>query len=164
MNARSRLFPHPVMSVLLLLIWLITNQTLDPAHIVLGALIGFAIPFATRALWPERLHFVRPLRFLRLLGLVLADIVIANVQVALLILGPQSRLRPAFFTVPLTLTNPYAISALASIITLTPGTVSADLSPDRRTLLVHALDIDDVPAMVAHIKARYEAPLLEIMQ
>ena len=87
---------------------------------------------------------------------------LANIAVARLILGPPGRLKPTFVEVPLELTQPMSISLLASIITMTPGTVSADLSEGNRTLLVHALDCDDTAGLVAEIKQRYEKPLLEI--
>jgi multicomponent K+:H+ antiporter subunit E len=97
------------------------------------------------------------------LGLrVLWDIVLSNLEVARRVLGPEARLRPGFVWVPLAVRNPYAITTLAAIITLTPGTVSAELSADRRYLLVHALHLEDPEALVRAIKARYEAALLEI--
>ncbi|MNE59191.1 Na(+)/H(+) antiporter subunit E [compost metagenome] len=105
-----------------------------------------------------------PLRLLRFIGLVLYDIVVANLQVARLVVGPTRTLRPAFVEIPLELTDDLPITILASVITLTPGTVSADLSADRRTLLVHGLDVPDPAGLVADIKARYEAPLKEIFQ
>ena len=58
--------------------------------------------------------------------------------------------------------DPYVATLLASVITLTPGTVSTNLSGDRRTLLVHALDVHDPAEDVARIKRRYEAALMEI--
>jgi multicomponent K+:H+ antiporter subunit E len=64
--------------------------------------------------------------------------------------------------VPLAVTHPYGVSLLASIITMTPGTVSAEIDEDRREILVHVLDLADADALVADIKARYEAPLVEI--
>lgn len=161
---RLRWLPHPASSAALLAIWLMFNNTIAPAHILLGAFLGIAIPWLTRAFWPEELRLSHPMAALRLTFVVLYDIVIANVTVARLILGPVSALRPAFVEVPLQLQSPYAISALASMITLTPGTVSADLSQDRRTLLVHALDVDDKDALVAEIKRRYETPLMEIFE
>ena len=159
-----RWLPHPVFSLVLLIIWLMFNNTIAPAHIVLGAILGIAIPWMTRVFWPEPLRLSNPLVALRLFFIVLYDIVIANIAVARLILGPVSALRPAFFELPLQLQSPYAISALASIITLTPGTVSASLSKDRRTLLVHTLDVDDPAVMIAEIRQRYEAPLKEIFE
>ncbi|MFY7941343.1 MAG: Na+/H+ antiporter subunit E, partial [Burkholderiaceae bacterium] len=71
---------------------------------------------------------------------------------------------PAFVWVPLTITDPHGIVALAGIITMTPGTLSADLSADRRHLLVHAFNVDDEAALIAAIKTRYEEPLLEIFR
>jgi multicomponent K+:H+ antiporter subunit E len=99
---------------------------------------------------------------MRLIGLVTYDIVVANIAVARLVLGPTARLKPVFVQVPLTLTQPMSIALLASIITMTPGTVSSDLSKDNKMLLVHALDCSDPDALVADIKQRYEKPLLEI--
>jgi multicomponent K+:H+ antiporter subunit E len=92
------------------------------------------------------------------------DILTANMAVAILILGPPRRLRPGFVELPLDLTDEFAITLLASTISLTPGTVSADVSEDRRTLLIHALDVDDQDAMIRQIKQRYERPLKEIFE
>jgi hypothetical protein len=64
--------------------------------------------------------------------------------------------------VPLDIADPHAILSLAGIITMTPGTLSAELSPDRRYLLVHAFNVDDEAALIAQIKSRYEAPLKEM--
>ena len=83
---------------------------------------------------------------------------------ARLILGRPRNLRPAFVVVPLDVRHDLAISLLANTISLTPGTVSAQLSEDRQSLLVHALDIDDQDALVATIKPRYEVPLKEIFE
>jgi len=99
------------------------------------------------------------------LGLVvLWDIVLSNIEVARRILGPEDAIKPAFVWVPLDLTDPHAIVSLAGIITMTPGTLSAELSPDRLHLLVHAFNVDDEAALIAQIKARYEAPLKEIFE
>lgn len=161
---RLRWLPHPTASLVLWVVWLMFNNTIAPAHVVLGGILGIAIPWVTRIFWPEQLRLRHPLIALRLTVVVLYDIVIANLNVARLILGPVSALRPAFVQLPLQLESPYAISTLASIITLTPGTVSAKLSEDRRFLLVHTLDVDDQAALVAEIKQRYEGPLKEIFE
>jgi len=164
MNFLRRWFPHPGLSALLLLAWLILNGSPRPAQLLPGALLAWLIPLLSDALLGRRVRLYRPLLALRLLLRVLADIVIANLRVARLVLSPVSALRPAFVRVPLDLREPYAIYTLASIVTLTPGTVSSRISEDRRYLLVHALDLDDEQALVAQIKARYELPLKEIFQ
>jgi len=98
-----------------------------------------------------------------LLALIVAyDIVKSNLEVARRILGPESALRPGFVRVPVALTDPYAITVLAGIITMTPGTLTCAVAPDGRSLLVHALHLEDAEALVAEIKSRYESPLMEI--
>ncbi|HBX55091.1 Na+/H+ antiporter subunit E [Pseudomonas sp. UBA2684] len=161
MSAR-RWLPHPLLSLCLLLVWLLLVNDFSFGHWLLGALLGWLIPLVTQVFWinPPRVHkpFKLCLFFLKVLG----DIVIANLQVAKLILGPSAKLRPAFVEIPMLLEDELALTMLASIISLTPGTVSADLSDDRKMLLVHGLDVADEVALVADIKARYEAPLLEV--
>lgn len=157
-----RLLPSPPLSVALLLVWLLLNGTLAPGQVLLGALLALALPRLTVRLRPERVRLRRPLRAARLLVVVLVDIVLANIEVARRILGPESVLQPRFVWLPLDIRDPYGIAALAGIITLTPGTVSSDLSADRRYLLVHAFNCDDPAALAASIKQRYERPLMEI--
>ena len=158
-----RLLPHPLLSLTLWLVWLALNNTVAPAHILLGALLALVIPLAAMHLadggWPT---LRSPVTALRLLGVVLADIVVSNIEVARRVLGPAAAIRPGFVKVPLDLTNDWAITTLAGIITMTPGTLTADVAADRSHLLVHALHIDDADALVASIKARYETPLKEI--
>ena len=159
-----RWLPAPLLSATLFIVWLLLANTLDPAHLVLGALLAIVVPWFTEKLRPERPRIRKPLLVARLGLTVLWDIVLSNVEVARRILGPESAIRPRFVWIPLALTDPHAILALAGIITMTPGTLSADLSPDGSHLLVHAFNVDDEAALIAQIKARYEAPLKEIFE
>lgn len=101
---------------------------------------------------------------LRFSGVVLWDILVANLNVARLILSHPGKLRPAFVDVPLGLKGEVAISLLANTISLTPGTVSVEISPDRHCLRVHALDAPDPDGLVQEIKVRYEAPLKKVFE
>lgn len=160
----TRLLPAPVLSLVLLALWLLLNQTVHPAHVLLGGAIGLAVP---PLLGPLMGELPRPRHWgqvVRLAGVVLLDIVRANVEVARRILGPESAIRPRFVWVPLDITNPHGIAALAGIITMTPGTLSSELTEDRRHLLVHAFHVQDEAALVAEIKQRYEAPLMAIFE
>jgi len=159
-----RYLPHPLLTPILAAVWLLLNNSLAPGHVVLGLLLGWAIPWFTLRFWPERVRIQRPLLLMRFIAVVLYDIVVANLVVARRILGRPERLRPAFVSLPLDLTSDLAISLLANTICLTPGTVSARLSPDRRHLLVHGLHVPDANELVATIKARYEAPLKEVFE
>jgi multicomponent K+:H+ antiporter subunit E len=156
--------PHPYMSLTLVLVWLLLVNEVSLGHVLLGTLLGVVIPYYTSSFWPERPHPARPGLLLVYLLRVLGDILVANLQVARLVLGPAARLRPALIPYPLELTDEFAITMLASTISLTPGTVSADVSPDRRTLLIHVLSTEDPDALCTSIRARYEAPLKEMFR
>lgn len=156
--------PQPLLSLSLLVVWLLLGNTLAPGQILLGLFIALALPLFTVRFWPDRPRLRRPLKILIYILILLWDITLANLTVARLILGPTTRLRPAFIRMPLDLCNDFAIVVLTNTISLTPGTVSADISLDRRSLLIHALDVDDAEQMVAHLKHRYEQPLQEIFE
>jgi len=167
MNAARRWLPHPLLSAVLLVAWLWLNNTIHPGHVLLGSLLSVAIPYFTRRFWPEPIAVDRPLRVIQYVAVVCYDIVLANLQVAVLILGPVSRLRPAFVRVPLDLRTDFAITMLASTVTLTPGTVSVDVEGDPaagRRLVVHVLRCVDAEEMVRSIKDRYERRLQEILE
>lgn len=159
-----RLVPHPLLSLTLFVLWLLLVNTVSPGHILLATLFAVAVPAFTRPFWPQAQPVRRPLLLVRLLLRLAFDILMANLVVARLILGPMRRLNPAFVRYPLMLENEYAIMILASIITLTPGTVSADVTPDRRALIVHSLDLKDEEELVRQIRTRYELPLKEILE
>ena len=159
-----RWLPHPLITLTLTLIWLLLVNSLATGQIVLGLLLGWAIPLFTLRFWPETPRIRRPGLLLRFTVRVLVDIVTANLTVARLILGRPERLRPAFVRVPLVLKSDLAISLLANTISLTPGTVSSQLSLDRHYLLVHTLDTADADELVTTIKSRYEKPLQEIFE
>ena len=160
----TRLLPHPLLSAILLVIWLLLANELSVAHLLLGALLGWAVPLYTARFWPDQVQVRRPLLLLRFIGVVLYDILVANVTVASLILGRQERLQPAFVVLPLTLRSDLAISLLANTVSLTPGTVSAYLSADRRCLIIHSLHSTAPDEMLATIRRRYETPLKEILE
>lgn len=155
----SSLLPYPLQSVTVLATWLVLNNTVAPGQVLIGTLLAVVLPLGVRRLVPVVVRARHPWLATRLLLRVAGDIVVANLQVALLILGPERRLRPAFVRIPLDTTDPISTAILAGIITLTPGTLSVDTLDDGRTLLVHALDVTDAQALVASIKKRYEAPL-----
>ncbi|WP_233852020.1 Na+/H+ antiporter subunit E [Paraburkholderia sp. HD33-4] len=159
----KRLFPHPWLTVLLIICWVLLMNDVSPGNLLLGAVLGCVISYrVAEGLWLRPVHFGRPWLLVRLAWHVLVDIIVANVEVALLVLGPTKRLRPAFIEVPLDSTHEIALTILISVVSLSPGTLCAELSDDRTRLAVHVLDLDDEAALVALIKSRYEAPLMEI--
>lgn len=161
---KSRVLPNPALTVLLALIWMMLNNTLSIAHLVLGIFLGWGIPLLVQGFLVDIPKVRRPLQLCGFLLKVFYDIAVANVQVAKLVLGPRSRLQPAFIEIPMAIEHPFVLALLTSILSLTPGTVSAALRPGHKVLLIHALDAPDIEALVAEVKSRYEKPLLEIFE
>lgn len=158
----KKLLPHPILTLVLWAIWLLLNNTLDAGHMVLGLILAILIPWLTSGFWPEKVCIRAPATLFKFVGVVLWDILVANIAVAKLILGRNDQLKPGFFYLDLDIQSPLGISLLANTISLTPGTVSCDLTPDRKRLLIHALHIDDIDDTIAQIKQRYERPLKEV--
>ena len=157
------LFPHPVLTIILTVVWTLLQNNISMGMVVFGLILGIIIPRLTAAWWPDRPSGFRIGRMISYSIIVLWDILVANVQVAWIVLTvPNAKLKPAWVVVPLDLRQPEAITILAGTITLTPGTVSADLSDSGHSLLVHALHTDDPDGVRDEIKDRYERRLKEI--
>ena len=158
----ARIFPSVPQSITVFIFWLLMAEDASPGTLALAAFLAWLMPQIAARLEREfarigEWHILLPLG-----ARLLWDVVVANVTVARQVLGPEDRLRPGFIWVPLELTNIHGISALTSVITLTPGTLTAELSADRRHLLVHCLHVEDPEAMIQEIKQRYEAPLRRV--
>lgn len=160
---RPRWLPRPGLSAVLAASWLLLQHTLAPFHLISALLIGLAIPLLLRDFLPAAKR-LRVVPALKLMAIVLWDIVVSNIVVARLVLGPMSRPQPAWVTVPLDLKDPMGVWLLASIITTTPGTVSCSVDEERRRILVHALNTQDPRQTALDIKARYERRLMEIFR
>jgi len=158
-----RIIPHPGLSGFLVIVWLLLANTFTLNSLVLAVILAILIPQLTVRYWPDRPKLRRPLRLIPYAALVLWDVIIANFQVARIILFmPADQIRSAFLTVPIDLDAPEAIALLAGTITLTPGTLTTDVSADRKSLLIHALHAPDPQATINEIKSRYEARLIRI--
>ncbi len=159
----KRLYPHPVLSATLTLLWLLLANSWTLGSLLLALVLATLIPQLTARWSPDRPRVLRPFALLAYILLVVRDVITASFQVAGIILFlPADRIRSAWISVPLDLTSPEAISLLAGTITMTPGTLTADLSADGRALLVHALHAPDPDAIRDEIKTRYEARLKRI--
>lgn len=161
----GRIVPHPLLSLTLLIVWIGLVNKVTLGNLILGGAIGIVIPMMTAPYWPDRPRLGRPLKILEYVLVVIWDIVIANVQVAMIILfRREPDIRSHWIPVPLELTSAEAITVLAGTITMTPGTVSATLSADGGAILVHCLHADDPDEVRDGIKTRYERRLKEIFK
>lgn len=165
-DTRSRLerwLPHPWLTLVLVLLWILLLNSFSVGGLLMGVVLGVLISHLTSQFWPERPPIKSLGKAFSYLGLVAWDVVVANMQVTRIILFRRAdSLDVRWVVLPLELRSPEAISVLAGTITMTPGTVSCDLSADGRSLLVHCLDAPDAEDAVRAMKDRYEARLKEI--
>lgn len=160
-----RILPHPILSLVVALVWMLLVNRFAWGSLVFALVLGLVIPVATAPYWPDRARIGSPGRIVAYVLIVIWDIIKANFSVARIVLFvPKRDLKPCWLPVPLDVTSPEAITVLAGTITLTPGTVSCDLSEDGRALLVHCLHAPDPAAVLDEIKTRYEARLKEIFR
>lgn len=157
-----KLLPHPILSLTLWAIWLLLNNSFEKTDIVFGFILGLLIPLASARFWEEKVCMKKPLTLIKLIFVVAYDILASNIIVAYLVLSPNSKLKPSFLIVDLDIQSPLGISLLANTISLAPGTLTCDVTQDRKQLILHTLHTDNVEQAIADIKRRYEKPLMEI--
>ena len=162
MVLRRRVLPSLPQSFTVFLFWLLMAEDFDPGNVIMALLLAVVMPLIATRLEREFARMARLDVFLMLGGLLLWDLVKANFTVARQVLGAERKLTAHFIWIPLALTNIHGISALAAVITLTPGTVAAALTEDRKHMLVHVLSTDDPQGMIEEIKQRYEIPLRKV--
>lgn len=163
------------LNILLALAWVVINNSYTPADLIVGLIFGFLVlrvswralsdePFSARRYF--RFYSRRPLtmtwRWVRFLAFGFVEIVKSNIAVTKAVLSPKMNLRPGIVAIPLDLKSDEGITTLANLITLTPGTVTLDVSSDRKTLYIHAFEVGDPEALRRETKASFERRVKEL--
>jgi multicomponent Na+:H+ antiporter subunit E len=152
-----------LLNVLLALAWGALVGQFDPLNLLFGFLLGYiTLWITTRDLVPA--YFRKVPMALAFLGFFLWELLQANLRVALTVLSPhpKERLHPAIVAVPLDLRSPAQITLLANLLTLTPGTLSVDVSDDRRVLFIHTLYMKTPESFRREIKEGFERRVKEL--
>ncbi|MDH6170251.1 multicomponent K+:H+ antiporter subunit E [Variovorax boronicumulans] len=161
----KRWIPSPPLSFALFIVWLLLNQSLDAATLLMALVLAIAVPLLTKGLRPATVRMRKPGVALRLSLVVTFDMLKSAWDVARLMLTRRSTgIRSSFVQIPLDMRDPNGLAVLAMVMCLTPGTAWGEVAFDRSTLLIHVFDLEDEAAFVATIKQRYERPLMEIFE
>ncbi len=147
--------------LLLTLAWLMLTGSWSVPNIVLGFALSLAASSFSRETRRRREVAIRPARVLGLALLFLWELALSGYRVARLVLTPRMELKPGIFAYPLKVDRNFEITLLANLITLTPGTLSVDVSPDRKLLFVHAIDCSDPDQARRDIANGFERKILE---
>jgi multicomponent K+:H+ antiporter subunit E len=162
----KRWLPYPALSLALLAMWLLLNESVASAHVLLGGALALGGGLMLAVLQPPAGRVRRrAAAVVALQWLVFVDIVRSNLAVGRIVLYPGSRGRAAgFLALPLEVRHPGALAVLACIITATPGTSWARYDAGRNVVTIHVLDLADEQAWIRQFKERYEQRLKEIFQ
>lgn len=148
-------------NVLLAIVWVLITGSFTLGNLVLGFLLGAAALYLIREQAGSLRYFLRLWRIVALALLFVRELLVSAWRVARLVLSREMDLKPGIFAYPLRADRDFEITLLANMITLTPGTLSVDVSPDRRFLFVHALDASDPEAAISDIREGFERRILE---
>jgi multicomponent Na+:H+ antiporter subunit E len=151
-------------NILLALAWAALSGEFTLVNLGLGFTLGFAILlFVGPALGSSR-YFTKAGRVLKFLGFFVRELALSNLRVAYEVITPRHHMKPGIVAVPLDARTDAEIAMLANLITLTPGTLSLDLSTDRTVLYVHAMDLTDPDELRREIKEGFERRVLEVLR
>ena len=151
-----------LLNLILALVWGAVTASFSPENLVFGFILGFFSLWLVRHQFNPQ-NFNRPIRIAKLAWLFLVELFLSAFRVAAYTVSPRFRFRPAIIAVPLDVTSDVEIMLLANLISLTPGTLSVDVSTDRSTLYVHAMDVGDPEALRREIKDGFERRILEAL-
>lgn len=150
-----------ILNVILAVIWVAITGSATILNLVFGFLLSAAALWIVRGEMAAPGYWGRMRRVLSLLLLFLKELALSAYRVAVMVFSPRLDLKPGIFAYPLTVDRDFEITLLANLITLTPGTLSVDVSEDRKTLFVHALDCSDVEATRRDIADGFERKIME---
>lgn len=153
-----------LLNLVLALLWAAAVGSVDTAHLVVGFVAGYGVLWLARPLLGETRYFTRLPRAIGFAGFFLWELVLSNLRVAWDVLTPRAYRHPGVVAVPLDASTDVEITVLANLVTLTPGTLSLDVSPDRRILYVHAMFVDDPEQVRRDVKDGFERRVLELLR
>jgi len=143
-------------------LWMFLSVSFNASTFIVGFLLGMLMLWITKGFFPGRFYMNRVWAVIKLIMLFLKELIMANIQVLLLIIQPKMPIKPAIFALPIAVEKDWEITLLASLITLTPGTLVIDVSKDSKILYIHALHYDDADDAIDSIKNTFEKAIQEV--
>jgi multicomponent Na+:H+ antiporter subunit E len=152
-------------NILLALIWVAITEEFTGPNLVIGFVLGYLIlGFAQATVATQSPYFRKVWQLVSFLVYFLQEMLLANLRVAYDVVTPTYYMRPAVVAIPLEAKTDVEITLLSMFITLTPGTLSLDVSTDRKVLYIHAMFAADPEALRREIKEGFERRLLELLR
>ena len=148
-------------NVFLAMVWALAGGEISLTSLTVGFVLGYFVLWVAQPMMPPTKYFQRLPRAVRFAGYFMWQLLLSNLRVAYDVITPRLYMRPGIVAIPLDAKTDQEITLLANLITLTPGTLSVDVSDDRRILYVHAIDASDPDATRRDIAEGFERKIME---
>ena len=153
-----------VLNLLLSLAWMALTGQFTPVNLIIGFALGYLLLWIMQRTGKPSVYFLKGRQVVHFVIFFALEVIKSNIRVAYDVLTPRHRMTPGIVAIPLDAKTDTEITLLANLITLTPGTLSLDVSTDRRVLYIHAMYIEDSDQFRREIKERLERKLLEVLR
>ena len=151
-----------LLNFILAFVWMFLKTSYSPASFFVGYFFGLLIIYIFRRFFTSRFYLLRVVAVLNLIYIFTLELILSNIAVLKAVLRPKLNIKPGIFAFPTELKEDWEITTLANLITLTPGTLVVDVSPDNKILYVHAMDISDADEAIQSIKNTFEKAIMEV--
>lgn len=156
------------LNILLAIAWTALMNELSWTNLLFGFFLGYLIIFfaSQGGLTDKPTYILRVVRLVRFTAFFLKEVILSNIRIMIEVLTPTHYMKPGVVAVPLDAKTDLEIFMLANLVTLTPGTLSLEVSEDKKTLYIHAMyvDKDDLKSFRTRVKEDFEKRLLEVLR
>ena len=153
-----------LLNLLLAVLWAAVVGSVDGVHLMTGFAVGYMVLWVARPVLGPTRYFGKLFEAIRFVAFFLYELVLSNLRVAWDVLTPRAYRRPGVVAIPLEASTDLEITLLANLVTLTPGSLSLDVSSDRKCLFVHAMFVEDADQIRSDIKQGFERRVLELLR
>nr|WP_299203593.1 Na+/H+ antiporter subunit E [uncultured Brumimicrobium sp.] len=153
-----------LLNILLAVVWVFLTGTVNATNFAFGFILSYLVLWLISSNDDKRKYFVIGPRIIGFAFYFLYELVKANLQVAADVVTPKFYMEPGIVKYPLDAKSDLEITLLANVITLTPGTLSLDVSDDRKVLYIHAMYVSDKDEFIDSIKNGFEKRILKIVR
>lgn len=151
-----------ILNIIIAILWMFLQETYDFIHFLIGYIIGIGLLFLLNRFIPDEFYFKRVWAMIKLLLLFNKELILANVDVVKMVYSPKMEMQPGIIAFPTELKTNWEITLLANLISLTPGTLSVEISHDNAFIYIHAMDLPDTDETIGQIKNTFEKTIMEV--
>lgn len=153
-----------LLNLLIAITWMLLNENWDVVSFAVGYVIGFVIILSMRRFFPEPFYGKKTISIIKLVLLFIFELIKSSFSVLKEIIRPTLKIKPGIFRSETVLESDVEISLLATLITLTPGSVVMEIDPKQKVMYIHAMDADDFRNNITKTKRKFEKAIIEVMR